>query len=293
MVMLNDEDILTREVLDWQGVHVLHFAGSSCSQKTRIVLGLKGVDWVSHEVDLVAQENYGDWFMGINPRGLVPVLVHDGRVIIESNDILAYLEALFPEPALVPPGQADEMAALLRAEDDLHLDLRAICFRYFFPGAGSRPVELQAQYESAGSGTVGGEPDPHKAVELAFYADVAVNDGISDARIRQAVEGFAPAFEDLEGRLANGPYLLGARLSLLDIAWYIYSYRMVTSGYPLRERHPRLGAWFDGLHARDEFRREVAEPPPLVAMREAMQAGQRAQGATLAQVAGLSSASTP
>ena len=43
MVMLSEEDILTREVLDWEGIHVLHFAGSSCSQKTRIVLALKGV----------------------------------------------------------------------------------------------------------------------------------------------------------------------------------------------------------------------------------------------------------
>ena len=32
------------------------------------------------------------WFLGINPRGLVPVLVHDGAVHIESNDIIQYLD---------------------------------------------------------------------------------------------------------------------------------------------------------------------------------------------------------
>ena len=287
MVMLSDEDVLTKEVLDWEGLHVLHFAGSSCSQKTRIFLGLKGIEWTSHEVNLVAQENYGDWFMGINPRGLVPVLVDDGRVVIESNDILAYLEARFPEPVLIPPDRADEMAALLEAEDDLHLDLRAISFRYFFPGAGPRPRELQDQYQAAGSGTVGGEPDPHKAVELAFYADVTANGGISDARLLTAVERFAAALEGLEARLADGPYLMGGSETLLDIAWYIYCFRLVTSGYPLHERHPRLGAWFDALDAREAFRREIAEPPPLVAMRKAMQAEQEAQGTTLAQVAGL------
>ena len=287
MVMLKEEDVLTREVFDWEGIHVLHFAGSSCSQKTRIVLGLKGIEWTSHEVNLVAQENYGDWFMGINPRGLVPVLVHDGRVIIESNDILAYLEALFPEPALIPAGRAEEMAELLKAEDELHLDLRAISFRYFFPGAGPRPLALREQYETGGSGTVGGRPDPHKAVELAFYADVAANEGVSDARIRTAAGRFAEAFAGMEARLAEGPYLMGASLTLLDIAWYIYSFRLVTSGYPLHGKHPRLGAWYDGLHAREEFRREIAEPPPLVAMREVMRAEHRAQGITLAEVAGL------
>ena len=48
MVQLVDSDIKTREVLDWKGVHVLHFSGSSCSQKLRIFLNLKGIPWESH-----------------------------------------------------------------------------------------------------------------------------------------------------------------------------------------------------------------------------------------------------
>ena len=38
MLQLVDSDIKTREVLDWNGVHVLHFMGSSYSQKLRIFL---------------------------------------------------------------------------------------------------------------------------------------------------------------------------------------------------------------------------------------------------------------
>ena len=48
MVQLVDSDIRTREVLDWKGVHVLHYMGSSCSQKLRIFLNLKGIPWQSH-----------------------------------------------------------------------------------------------------------------------------------------------------------------------------------------------------------------------------------------------------
>ena len=236
MVMLKREDVLTREVFDWEGVHLLHFAGSSCSQKTRIVLNLKGVDWISREVNLVARENYGDWFMGINPRGLVPVLVHDGQVIIESNDIISHIEEQFPAPTLVPAGRAREMEALLKAEDDLHLDLRAICFRYFFPGIKPRPLELQQQYENSGSGTVGGEPDPHKQKEIAFHAEIIEHGGVSDARIRSASASFSLAFAQLDARLVSEPYLMGAELSLLDIAWYIYCYRLAISGYPLGDK---------------------------------------------------------
>jgi glutathione S-transferase len=132
MVQLVDSDIKTREVLDWKGLHLFHFFLSSCSQKVRIFLNLKGVEWQPHVVDLFTNENLGEWFLGINPRGLVPVLVHDGAVHIESNDIITYLEKKFPQPKLIPAGSENEMAALLRHEDDLHLDLRTLSFRFVF-----------------------------------------------------------------------------------------------------------------------------------------------------------------
>ena len=102
MVELIADDIKTREVLGWKGVHVLHYWGSSCSQKLRIFLNMKEIQWESHLVDLQANENFSPWFLGINPRGLVPVLVHDGTVHIESNDIIVYLEKAFSTPSLIP-----------------------------------------------------------------------------------------------------------------------------------------------------------------------------------------------
>jgi glutathione S-transferase len=111
MVQLVDGDIRTREVLGWQGVHVLHFMGSSCSQKLRIFLNLKKIPWQSRPIDLPGNENMQPWFLGINPRGLVPVLVHDGAVHIESNDIIQYLEG---SNARIPAGHENEVATLLK-----------------------------------------------------------------------------------------------------------------------------------------------------------------------------------
>ncbi|MEL7536514.1 MAG: glutathione S-transferase family protein [Pseudomonadota bacterium] len=287
MPILNDEDIQTREVLEWKGLHLLHFAASSCSQKTRIFLRLKGIPWESRPVNLPERENYSDWFMGINPRGLVPVLIDDGTVVIESNDILNYLEERFPEPHLIPAARNQEAQQLLEQEDALHLDLRAISFRYFFPGAPIRSEELLEKYQKLGSGTVGGVSDSHKQVEVEFHRDMQANDGVSDERIRQAVANFKSAFDDLDQRLANSPYLLGHEISLIDIAWYIYSKRLFGAGYPIHEQHPRVGQWFDGLDARPEFSAEVAEPPKLIEMRTAMHRAQQANNATLISVAGL------
>ncbi|MDH3440547.1 MAG: glutathione S-transferase N-terminal domain-containing protein [Gammaproteobacteria bacterium] len=62
---------------------MLHALGLSCSQKTRIFLNLKGIPWESHVIDLRASENHEPWYLGINPRGLVPCLVLDGEVTME------------------------------------------------------------------------------------------------------------------------------------------------------------------------------------------------------------------
>jgi len=48
-------------------------------------------------------EHHEDWFKKINPRGQVPALVHDGKVITESTVICEYLQDEFPDyPKLRP-----------------------------------------------------------------------------------------------------------------------------------------------------------------------------------------------
>lgn len=80
------------KVKGWRGLHVFHFEGSLCSRKCRVFLAEKGLPWESHLVNLAKGEQQTDWYLGINPRGLVPALVHDGKVHIESNDIMLYLD---------------------------------------------------------------------------------------------------------------------------------------------------------------------------------------------------------
>ncbi|MEM9757824.1 MAG: glutathione S-transferase family protein [Pseudomonadota bacterium] len=262
MVMLAESDIRTPEVLSWKGLHLLHFMGSSCSQKTRIFLKLKDIPCELHHVDLAKHENYSDWFMGINPRGLVPVLIDDGQVIIESNDILLRLEQQFPDPALIPAESEEEARTLLEEEDQLHLDFRALSMRFVFSAKRAMRSEEQLKgYEDGGSGTVGGVRDANKARELEFFRDMLANDGITDEQVKAAVGRFRAAFENFEKQLESTAYLLSDELSILDIAWYIYSARLLAAGYPLHRLHPRVGAWYDALHARPEFSVEVAMPP--------------------------------
>ena len=287
MVKLVDEDIKTREVLDWKGLHVFHMPLSSCSQKLRIFLALKGLEWESHEIDLMHNENLSEWFLGINPRGLLPVLVDDGDVHIESNDIIAYLEGKYPKPKLIPSGMESQVDALLKHENDLHLDLRALSFRFVFyaPDEPKSAAELE-RYATAGSGTVNGEKDGRKDVEIGFWKTLAT-EGITDEVARSAAETFRAEFDALDERLADQPYLLGHELTVLDIAWFIYTNRIALAHYPLARLHPRLNEWYKRLQARPEFAREIALPPPVAAHFDAGHQRDVKAGKTLELVAGL------
>jgi glutathione S-transferase len=157
----------------------------------------------SHLVDLFHNENFQPWFLGINPRGLVPVLVHDGAVHIESNDIIQYLEQKFPSPKLIPAGHENEITALLRHEDDLHLDLRTLSFRFVFnPPGPPKPAAMLESYAANGTGTVRGVKDHDREIQIEFWQRAA-KEGFTDERARASAHKFRVAFDALDRRLAQ------------------------------------------------------------------------------------------
>ena len=78
------------------------FGNSVCCQKVRITLRAKGLDWEARRVDLFKSEQYDPKYLKMNPKGVVPTLVHDGRPVIESTLICEYIDETFPGPPLIP-----------------------------------------------------------------------------------------------------------------------------------------------------------------------------------------------
>jgi glutathione S-transferase len=286
MVKLYEKDIKTKEVKEWKGVHLFHFASSSCSQKVRIVLNLKGIDWISHPINLLQAENYSQWYLGINPRGLLPALVHNGDVHIESNDIVGYLDDCFEIPKLIPSNQSAAVAEQLQAEDNLHLDLRTLTFGFSLPKflAGKPPEALDALESS--EGTVEGKKDSHKKVQLAFWQNLAKH-GITPEQATHSAERFKNEFLKLESRLAGQEFLMGDDISIVDIVWFIYAHRLRSTGYPFKRLHPNLEAWYQSLLSRPEIAKEVADPAPLKVIRFLTQKYQALTNTTLEKVTGI------
>ena len=49
----------------------------------------------------------------------------------------------------------------------------------------------------------------------------------------------------------------GDEISILDIAWFIYTYRLYISGFPFKEKYPNVFRWYSSLFSRREFRKEL------------------------------------
>lgn len=83
-------------------LELYHTGLTSCSVKVRLCLREKGVPYVSHYVSLRKFEHHTPEYLALNPNGLIPTLVHDGKPIYESNVINEYIDEAFDGPALRP-----------------------------------------------------------------------------------------------------------------------------------------------------------------------------------------------
>ncbi|XP_078575506.1 ganglioside-induced differentiation-associated protein 1-like [Branchiostoma floridae x Branchiostoma japonicum] len=86
-----------------------HCDSSFFSMKVRLALAVKGLSFKKQTVLFPIQENFEPWYMRLDPAGLVPLLVHDGKVISESTRIVDYVDTVFHDrgPRLAPPVDTD------------------------------------------------------------------------------------------------------------------------------------------------------------------------------------------
>ncbi len=88
---------------------------SSAAYRVRIALALKGVDYDRRDVMLLENQQRSPEHLARNPQGFVPALEVEGRVLTQSLAIVAWLDARFPEPRLIPAEPDDCAAAMARA----------------------------------------------------------------------------------------------------------------------------------------------------------------------------------
>lgn len=235
---------------------------SPCAQKVRIVLAEKRLQWQPHHIDLQNKENLNPEYLKLNPLGVVPTLVHDGRAVIESSIICEYLEDSFPQPTLVP---SDSYARSQMRFWMKHVDvkLHPSCGTLQWPMV-MRP-RLMEKSEEARRELLEKIPEkPRRERQKRL-----VEQGLNAPDVADAVNTYRNTILDMEQALQSGPWLIGENFSLADVCLAPYFQTLLQFAWmDLYQRDcPRVVDWFARCRERDSFRAAVADdfPDELIA----------------------------
>lgn len=122
---------------------------SSASYRVRIALNLKRVAYEPVFVHLRHGEQRRAAYLQSNPQGLVPALEVDGEVLTQSLAIIEYLDAIYPEPKLIPAAPLERARVSALAEIiacDLHPLNNVRVLRYLEQALGAGEAEVQGWY---------------------------------------------------------------------------------------------------------------------------------------------------
>lgn len=221
---------------------------STCSQRVRFTLHEKGLSFAELKLDLFSGDQLRPEYLKINPNGVVPSLVHNGRVIIDSAVIIEYLDEVFPEPAvLVPhdPVARAVMRSLIRYIDEVPTPaVRVPSYNLaFLPHfRDMSEADFIALAES-------------KPLRKEFLLSMGRN-GFSAQEMNKALERLRQAIVRMSDTLnaSGGPWFMGADLTLADIAMMPVLVRMADLGLgTLWEHLPEIDQWLAAVRARPAF----------------------------------------
>jgi glutathione S-transferase len=88
------------------------FGPGANSLKPLLTLYEKGLAFEHKQLDPAKFEHHTDWFKAINPRGQVPALDDDGRIVTESTVICEYLEDAHPTQVKLRPEDPWDLAQM-------------------------------------------------------------------------------------------------------------------------------------------------------------------------------------
>jgi glutathione S-transferase len=232
-------------------LRLYHYWSSVCSQKARLCLAEKQLEWDSVHVDIFRFENYEPAYTRLNPKAVVPTLDHDGRILIESNVILEYLEDAFPQVRLRPDDHYERSLMRLwvyNSEEQGHWNVN-VCSHN-----ARHAKRLQAAGISDDEVLAAADKCPNPMIGLRLRRRVEV--GVSEAEESEALAKLEYMLGQMEARLAQGQWLAGATYSLADIAMAPMINRIEALDRPdmiAADRHPNIADWWQRMQARPAF----------------------------------------
>lgn len=223
-------------------------AHSTCSQKVRICLAEKELPFNDVKLDIgKGKEHLKPDYLKINPNGVVPTLVDDGNIIVDSSVICEYLDEKYPAVRLTPEDlvQRATMRAWMRFLEEV--PTAAVRVPSFNMGFLPRYEGLNREQFEAQQADI-------RPVRKQFYRRMGPS-GFKKEDVEASLEQLGNTCRRMNDALAKGPWLLGAQYSLADIIVAPLIDRMADLGFPdiWEGKYPRVTEWYQRMQARPAF----------------------------------------
>jgi glutathione S-transferase len=219
---------------------------STCSQKVRLTLAEKGLDFAERRMKLFKNEQLAPEYLKLNPNGVVPTLVHDGVPIVDSSVIMEYLDETYPDPALSPAQH--KARANMRAWMRFFEEVPTVAVRFpSYNAAFARHFKdlSEAEFKALAAS---------KPVRDKFLGEMNKEKGFSIERLRQSEDSIRKTAMRMETVLKDSPYLVEGELTLADLCVLPLLIRMEDLGYGyLWESAPGVQAWLERMKGRPSY----------------------------------------
>ena len=232
-------------------IQLYHNDMSVCAAKVRSVLAEKGLQWKGVHMDLRAGDTQKPDYLKLNPNAVVPTLVHDGKVIIESTVICEYLDDAFPNCPLKPESPFEKARMRLwtkQLDEGLHIAVGnlSICIAFRHQHLKKTAEQFKAYMDGIPSAET--RERRRKAIEL----------GMDSPTFLPSLNQWDGFLGKAENQLQEGEWLAGKTYSLADIGYVPYMIRLEHLGLgSLWHQRPRVAAWRERLFERASYKEAV------------------------------------
>ena len=236
-------------------LELYHHGSSACAAKVRLVLAEKDLPWESHYLDILKGEQFSPDYLRLNPKAVVPTLVHDGNVITESTIICEYLEDTFAEPALYPAtplGRAEARYWTKAVDEELHPTCSALTYV-----VSHRHTILRNGIGSFDDFINSGSEQGRAARLLKWQW---IQEGLQAPGVADKIRLYLSYLHKMESTLASRNWLLGDTFSIADVAMAPYLNRLnmlAMSGLWENGRLPAVQHWFARLQEKPTFQKAI------------------------------------
>jgi glutathione S-transferase/GST-like protein len=229
-------------------VEIYHWEPTVNSGEPLICLHEKEIAFTSRYVDVLAFEQHEPAFLRLNPRGELPVLVHDGEVLTETTIVLEYLDAAFAGPALIPDEPEDRyrMRVWTKCANDYIAPALAVLGWHERMASKMRAIPRESINERLER-----LPADRRAVW-----QVALDDAFPPEQLARAAEHLNVVVRRLEEALGESEWLAGSRYSLADIAVFpaASAFQALRPDTISAASLPQLAAWLKRMRERSAVR---------------------------------------